>query len=160
MLSRRTRRMWTLPRCSETIIDWPCPRHDVSLGRAHGHRKAAARPSPSQPPGRPAPELSFGAHAEIAVSENEQAVGFIERACPFASNVHSADGHDGRDDGVDFLGELSTAETKCAKGRRESVPVGLREKGRDRGNAVKFAAFATEVLHSGARSERSSQCFR
>jgi hypothetical protein len=26
-------------------------------------------------------------------------------------------------------GELSTAETKCAKWRRESVPVGLREEG-------------------------------
>ena len=26
---------------------------------------------------------------------------------------------------------VSTAETKCAKWRRESVPVGLREKGRE-----------------------------
>ena len=30
----------------------------------------------------------------------------------------------------DFYGWLSTAATKCARWRRKSVPVGLREKGR------------------------------
>jgi hypothetical protein len=41
---------------------------------------------------------------QIGTLDHQQVVALIDGTGPFASNVHSADSHDGRDDGVDFLG--------------------------------------------------------
>ncbi len=41
---------------------------------------------------------------QIDTLDHQQVAGLIHGNRPFASNVHAADGHDGRDDGVDFLG--------------------------------------------------------
>ena len=106
-------------------LDWPSDRvHSATyaLGRAHEHRKAAARPSPSQPPG-PARAGVVLRRPCRAISENEQAAGFIERARPFASNVHSADGDDGRDDGGRFSRWILPQPTHAAQEPRRRSAV-------------------------------------
>ena len=53
--------------------------------------------------------------------------------------------------GSHHLGRVSTAARKCARWRRESVPVGLREKGREALVCFSFAASAEACAASGAR---------
>src|ERR1700730_10908338 len=70
------------------------------------HRAAVVEPSYYQMVAcRRARKFLRKAAAAVAIDtlDHQQVAGFIDGTGPFASNVHSADGHDGGDDGVDFV---------------------------------------------------------